>query len=79
MFCHAISEEEEKKLKKLVRKPTKWTLTNTCASFASETFEEVTGIDIDADEILGFETPREIGEHIIEANHGTNTPIPMPF
>jgi hypothetical protein len=35
-------------------------------------------VDIDADEFLGFETPREIGEHIIEANDGEATPVGTP-
>ena len=38
----------------------------------------MTGVDIDADEFLGFETPREIGEHIIEANGGNATPGGTP-
>ena len=36
-----------------------------------ETFEEVTGVDIDADDWFGFETPREIGDSILRANRGT--------
>ena len=47
-----------------------WRYTNNCASFASERFEEVTGVDIDADDWLGIETPREIGDSILQANGG---------
>lgn len=47
-----------------------WRYTNTCASFASETFYDVTGIDIDADDWGGFETPREISSSISDINNG---------
>jgi len=42
-----------------------WRYTNTCASFASETFEDVTGVNINANDNFGFETPRKITESII--------------
>jgi len=79
LFCHAIDATEEANLMTLVAVHHDWTTNYNCASFASETFHSVTGIDIDADEFLGYETPREIGQHIIIANHGTRRPIPMPF
>ena len=73
-FCACLTAAQRKKLATEVGKNIGWTYTNTCASFASEVFEEVTGIDIDADDTLGFETPREIGESIQQANGGTATP-----
>ena len=39
---------------------------NTCASWASELLDDVTGVAIDADDWSGFETPRELGKHILE-------------
>jgi hypothetical protein len=62
------------KLNGIVQQAHTWTLSNTCASFASETFYAVTGIDVDADEYFGAETPREVGEHIKEANSGSAHP-----
>lgn len=47
----------------------KWGTFNNCVSFASEVFESTTGIDVDADDIMGIETPRELGEHILELNN----------
>ena len=61
----------ECKLKCILKQNHSWRHTNNCASFASETFEEVTGVDIDADDWFGFETPREIGDSILRANRGT--------
>lgn len=69
-----ITAAQRKKLATEVAKNIGWEYTNTCAAFASETFFAVTGIDIDADEVLGFETPREVGESIMGANGGTATP-----
>ena len=88
MFCHPITNKEKDKLMNIVSVSQAWTCTNTCASFASETFYDVTGIDIDADDagfasnvfpLIGVETPREIGKHIIEANGGASLPVPLPW
>ena len=77
---HAVSitEEQMAAFEATLAEDWSWTITCTCASFASETFYDTTGVDIDADEFLGFETPREIGEHIIEANDGEATPVGTP-
>lgn len=66
-----IDEKMECKLKCILGKNHSWRITNNCASFASETFEEVTGVNIDADDWLGIETPREIGDSILSANGGS--------
>jgi len=41
-----------------------WTCFNTCASFASDAVMIATGEDLDADDVLGIETPRELSESI---------------
>jgi len=41
-----------------------WTYWYTCASFAEGSVMAATGEDIDADDYLGFETPREFGSSI---------------
>ena len=68
-YCAEISKEQEQTLFDILKENHTWRYTNTCASFASETFYDVTGIDIDADDNFGFETPREISESIEELNH----------
>jgi hypothetical protein len=47
--------------------------TYDCASFASDTIATIVGEDVDADDILGFETPREVSQSIdaLEATEPT--------
>lgn len=73
-YCVCITAAQRKQLATEAGKNISWEYTNTCAAFASETFFAVTGVDIDADEFMGFETPREVGESIMQANGGTATP-----
>jgi len=63
-YCRIISKEESKRFNEILKKNHTWRYTNTCASFASETFEDVTGINVNANDTLGFETPRKITESI---------------
>lgn len=62
------------KLELLLKQRVAWRYTNTCASWASELIEDVTGVDVDADDWAGFETPRELGKHILklEKKHPTS-------
>lgn len=53
------------KLNKSLIKNVAWKYTNTCASRATEIVNEVIGVNIDADDWGGFETPRELGTHIL--------------
>ena len=64
LYCRIISKEESKKINEILKKNHTWRLTTTCASFASETFEDVTGINVNSNDTLGFETPRKITESI---------------
>ena len=75
-YCSAITDEQKKKLDGIVNSNVPWTCTNSCASFASETFDAVTGIDVDADDFLGLETPREISQSILTLNGGKNNLLP---
>lgn len=54
------------KLEQALKRNVTWRYTNTCASWANELLEEIVGVDIDADDWGGFETPRELGKHILE-------------
>lgn len=74
IYCEPISDKKKQMLDDLVGVNVEWTCTNSCASFASETFRGVTGTDVDADDFLGIETPREISESILALNGGTLTP-----
>ena len=50
-----------------------WCYTDNCSSFASDTFGDVTGTDVDADDWAGFESPGELGDSINSANGGSNS------
>lgn len=75
-YCRCITKEQKAKLDELVTTTRGWCTTDNCSSFASDTFYEVTGVDVDADDegALGVETPREVGDSIKELNGGSNTP-----
>ena len=76
IYCERLDDAKVQKLKTEVAKVVTWACTHNCASFASETFFTVTGTDVDADELLGLETPREIGQNIRVKNGGNNQPPP---
>jgi hypothetical protein len=61
-----------------LQKNVSWQYTNTCASWASDVVYRVVGQDIDADDWLGFETPRELGRHILTLEQDTPTTIKAP-
>ncbi|MCH2110460.1 MAG: hypothetical protein MK135_14145 [Polyangiaceae bacterium] len=60
----SITESEKERLEALIAVDEGWLETNNCSSWASETVEEVVGVDVDADDWMGFETPRELGGNI---------------
>lgn len=64
VYCVCINDAQRSKLDTIVSQHHGWRYTNNCSSFASEVFYDVTGIDVDADDVLGIETPREICESI---------------
>lgn len=76
-FCSlCISDEQKAIFDAEVAETLNWGYFDNCASFASDVFEEVTGKDIDADDVAGIDTPREVGESIFEENGNQRTPPP---
>ncbi|KAA3665429.1 MAG: hypothetical protein DWQ04_00610 [Chloroflexi bacterium] len=75
---YSLSEKQVQVLMTLVSEYREWSYTYTCASFAEEVVFTVVGEDVDADDIVGFETPRELSESIelLEAEHSTTHLIP---
>jgi hypothetical protein len=55
-----------------------WRYTNTCASWASETASEITRENIDANDTLGFETPRKLTETLLKLEKLQPTSIGIP-
>ncbi|BAV95912.1 hypothetical protein [Lysobacter enzymogenes] len=62
-----LTPEQEKKLDAALKEKVTWGYTNTCASWASDVTEKVTGQRISASELLGATgTPRQLYESINE-------------
>lgn len=62
---YRLDSNQTMRLNDLLNKPATWRYTNNCSSWASELFADVLGEDIDADDWLGLETPRELGASIL--------------
>ncbi|MEI7867350.1 MAG: hypothetical protein WCI11_05625 [Candidatus Methylumidiphilus sp.] len=62
---YKLSDAQAKQFNALMKANVAWRYTNTCASWASEIVYEVVGEDVDADDYMGFETPRELGRNIL--------------
>jgi hypothetical protein len=62
---YKLSDAQAKHFKALMLSNVGWRYTNTCASWASEVVYEIVGEDVDSDDYLGFETPRELGRNIL--------------
>lgn len=75
-----LGGEQTRRLESLLSENVTWRYTNTCASWASETVERVTGQRVKADDVLGFETPRKLIESIreLEREHPTSLDVPQP-
>ena len=76
---YELTSEEYAKLQEKLQENVKWTYTNTCASWASETASEITGEIIDANDYGGFETPREMGKSIRELEDKQKSSLSHPI
>ncbi len=63
---YTLSDTQAKHFKALMNANVAWRYSHTCASWASDVVYEVIGEDVDADDMGGFETPRELGKSILE-------------
>lgn len=61
---YQLSTQQETKLNLLLNKAAYWATTNNCSSWAHDVVLEVVKEDVDADDWLGIETPRELGRNI---------------
>jgi len=75
-----LTPEQSRELDAALKENVTWRYTNTCASWASETTERITGQRIDADDTLGFETPRKLIETLrgLEKKQPTAPDTPQP-
>jgi hypothetical protein len=75
---YKLSDAQAKQFKALMKANVGWRYTNTCASWASEVVYEIVGEDVDTDDYLGFETPRELGRNILRLERADPTSIYAP-
>lgn len=77
---YKLSDAQAKHFNSLMKSVVAWRYTNTCASWASDIVLDVVGEDVDADDWVGFETPRELGKSILdlEAKQPTSVSSPRP-
>ena len=75
-----LTPEQSRELDAALKENVTWRYTNTCASWASETAERVTGQRISADDTLGFETPRKLIETLqdLDKKQPTTRDTPQP-
>lgn len=79
---YGLSPDQVTKLDSALKENVTWGYTNTCASWASETVNKVTGKRLDASELLITDTPRELIESIRAAERREPSspaqPLPPP-
>lgn len=75
---YKLSDPQAKQFNALMKANVAWRFTNNCSSWASEIVYEVVGEDVDADEYLGFETPRELGDNILDLEKNDPTTVYSP-
>ena len=75
---YMLFADEKQALISYINTPSYWTITNTCAAWASDCIMTVVGEDVDADDMYGFETPRELAASIdaLEASDPTSRSSP---
>jgi hypothetical protein len=75
---YKLSDAQAKRFNALVKANVHWFYTNNCSSWASELVDEVIGVDVDADDWFGIETPRELGRNILLLEKKDPTTIYAP-
>lgn len=75
---YKLSDAQAKNFNTLIKTNEHWFYTNNCSSWASEIVNKILGQDVDADDWLGLETPRELGRNILllEKKHPTSIHAP---
>lgn len=76
---YKLTPNQLQRWKKYSSKTAEWKYTRTCASWASDAIQYVVNEDVDADDISGFETPRELSIHIIKLEQENKTSPSSPY
>jgi len=75
---YILSQNQRKKLVLKLRENVTWNYTHNCSSWASEVIYDVPGKDVDADDWLSIETPRELGRNILVLEGKSPTSVYAP-
>ena len=75
---YKLSDAQATHFKALMKSNVGWRYTNTCASWAAEVVQEIVGEEVDSDDYLGFETPRELGRSILLLERADPTTLYAP-
>ncbi len=78
MYAKCLTDAQKTAFDNFIGQNHTYRITNNCSSFASDAFYAATGEDIDADDWAGFETPRELGASIYDANGGVTSNSATP-
>jgi hypothetical protein len=76
---YKLNDKPEKILVEIIETPNTWEYWHTCADWASETIQAVTGEEVDANDWLWIGTPRELFESIRELESLKQTSIEKPL
>lgn len=77
---YRLSEAQYNHFLALLKSNAAWRYTNNCSSWASQTVLSIIKEDVDADDLMGLETPRELGRNILilEGSDPTSAISPKP-
>jgi prepilin-type processing-associated H-X9-DG protein len=75
---YALTHLQHMQLMKLINTTEHWFYTNNCSSWSSEIVKQVFRTEIDADDWLGVETPRELSRSIQILEHNEPTAVDSP-
>lgn len=78
---YTLSAAQAARFDTLVKANVHWFYTHNCSSWASDMVAAIVREDVDADDWMGFETPRELGRNIqrLEARNPTSVSTPKPL
>ncbi len=75
---YALTHVQNMQLIKLINTTEHWFYTNNCSSWSSEIVRRIFRTEIDADDWMGFETPREIARSIQSLEMREPTSVEAP-
>jgi hypothetical protein len=75
---YRLSEPQARRATALLGSWASWRFTNTCAEWARDVVYKLTGESVSADDWMGFETPRQLGDSILALERRSPTSLSSP-